>query len=90
MYHTLAAQCLRFPTTFRSHSRPVRDSKQKPLLDDIPDSVFDAWLASRKVPDQDGNLLVPGAQRALNPENARLAFDITRRTSYAFVRHYPA
>jgi hypothetical protein len=67
----------------------MRDSKQKLVLDDIPDSVFDAWLVSRKVPGQDGVLLVPGAQRALNAENARLALYVTRRASYIFVRRCP-
>ena len=85
MYHTLAARCCRFPAQLVSHSRPMHDSKQKPALEDLPDSVFDAWFASRKVPGQDGILLVPGSPRALNATNARLALYVTRRTSYAFV-----
>lgn len=65
----------------------MRDtSKHRPALEDLPDSVFDAWLASRKVPGHDGNLLVPGAQRALNTANTRLALFVTRRTSYAFLK----
>lgn len=62
------------------------DSKQKSSLEDLPESVFDAWFMSRKVPGQDGILLVPGSSRALNATNARLALYVARRTSYAFVR----
>lgn len=86
MYHTLAAQCLHFPAHFLSHSRTMRDSKQRLPPDDLPDSVFDAWLTSRKVTAQDGDLLVPGAQRQLNLANARLALYVTRQCSYSFVR----
>jgi len=86
MYHTLAAQCCRFPAQLVSHSRSMGDSKQKSSLEDLPESVFDAWFMSRKVPGQDGILLVPGSLWALNATNARLALYVARRTSYAFVR----
>ncbi|KXN87958.1 Subtilin transport ATP-binding protein SpaT [Leucoagaricus sp. SymC.cos] len=64
----------------------MRDSKQKLVLDNLPDSVFDAWLASRRVPGQNGNLLVPGAQRALNTQNFRLASYVARRCTFAFLK----
>ena len=63
----------------------MRDHKHKPTPDDLPDSVYDAWLASRKVPGQEDTLLVPGAQRQLNPENTKLALFVASRCSYAFV-----
>ncbi|EKM80420.1 hypothetical protein AGABI1DRAFT_106604 [Agaricus bisporus var. burnettii JB137-S8] len=51
-----------------------------------PDSVFDAWLASRTVPNHDGDLLVPGAQRQLNPHNTRLALYLTRHCTGSFLK----
>ncbi|KAF9452151.1 P-loop containing nucleoside triphosphate hydrolase protein [Macrolepiota fuliginosa MF-IS2] len=63
----------------------MRDSKHNPA-DDLPDSVYGAWLASRKVPGQEGTLLVPGAQRQLDADNTRLALFVTRHCSYTFLK----
>ncbi|KAG6903308.1 hypothetical protein C0995_013061 [Termitomyces sp. Mi166 len=42
-----------------------------------PESIYDAWLASRKVPGQKGAYLVAGARRPLSLANARLALCTT-------------
>jgi hypothetical protein len=51
-----------------------------------PKSVYEAWLASREIPDQNGVYLVAGAQRQVNFANAHLAYCIIQTCAFDFVR----
>ncbi|KAG6850050.1 hypothetical protein H0H93_001866 [Arthromyces matolae] len=72
---------LQLPSPKSVHSSsPSKDNyaRVSDLLDDLddwkmPQSVYDAWLTSREIPDQKGIYLVAGAQRPLTLANARLA-----------------
>lgn len=74
---------LLFPADFQL---PPRNPQPKtPKVE--PEHVYDAWLASREIPGQKGSYLVPGAQRSLTIDNARLALFVTRHCTLDFVRH---
>jgi len=77
MRHRFPSQNLLFPADFKlsSVSPPPR----------VPQSVYDAWLASRELPGQPDHYLVPGAPRRLTLENARLALYITQSCAPDFV-----
>lgn len=66
--------------------RPLHSSTPKDTPGKTPHSVYDAWLASRKIHDN-GTYLGAGAQRQLTCANARLAFSPTvQKCVFDFVR----
>lgn len=68
-----------FPNDFHLPQRTPSSSKaQKPT----PDSVYEAWLKSREMPNQKGVYLVPGAPRPLTIENAHLAWYVSQTCIY--------
>ncbi|KAF6762807.1 P-loop containing nucleoside triphosphate hydrolase protein [Ephemerocybe angulata] len=68
-----------FPNDFHLPQRTPSSSKaQKPT----PDSVYEAWLKSREMPNQKGVYLVPGAPRPLTVENAHLAWYVSQTCIY--------
>ncbi|KAF8897213.1 P-loop containing nucleoside triphosphate hydrolase protein [Infundibulicybe gibba] len=85
MCQRLNARRMLFPDDFHLPSRTSNPSRKAPPSNTL-DSVYDAWLASRRVPGQKGTHLVPGAQRPLNLENARLAGMITHMCAFEFFK----
>lgn len=79
----MVSRRLHFPADF--HVSPQNASPAKATSVE-PHSVYDAWLASREISGETGASLVPGAPRALNVKNARLAFYVTRVCTFDFVR----
>jgi len=73
---------LLFPADFQLPPRsPLPTGNAK--LD--PETAYEAWLASRRIPGQNGSYLVPGAPRPLTLENARLALFVTQTCTLDFV-----
>ncbi|RXW25768.1 hypothetical protein EST38_g57 [Candolleomyces aberdarensis] len=64
-----------FPADFHL---PARSSSSSKPPRPAPDSVYDAWLKSREMPQHKGSFLVPGAPRSLTLDNARLALYISQ------------
>jgi len=83
MRHRMASRKLLFPEDFQLPSRTPAASKSSSKE---PQTVYDAWLASRELAGKPGHFLVPGAPRPLTLENARLALFITQTCTYDFVR----
>ncbi|KAF9057452.1 P-loop containing nucleoside triphosphate hydrolase protein [Panaeolus papilionaceus] len=80
MRHRFSRRLL-FPADFQLSSSSPSTTKPK------PESVYDAWLASRELTgDHKGEYLVPGAPRPLSWRNARLAFFVTRNCTPDFLR----
>ena len=79
MRHRMPSHKFLFPADFQLSS-----ASQNPPPKG-PQSVYDAWLASRELPGQPGHYLVPGAPRRLTTENARLALYITQTCTFDFV-----
>lgn len=73
---------LLFPADFQLPPRNLATPKPSKAE---PDSVYDAWLASREIPGHPGVHLVPGAPRPLTVENAQLAMFVTKNCSFDFV-----
>ncbi|KAI0082599.1 P-loop containing nucleoside triphosphate hydrolase protein [Panus rudis PR-1116 ss-1] len=46
--------------------------------------LFDAWLASRAIPDSPNAYMLPGTHRAVSTQNVKLALQILRECSYEF------
>ena len=82
MRHRFPSHKLLFPADFKLSPSP-RSSALPPTKE--PQSVYDAWLASRELPGQPGHYLVPGAPRRLTLENTRLALYITQTCALDFV-----
>lgn len=84
MRHRSVSRKLLFPQDFHLPSR--KSSQQDKPMKSEPQSVYDAWVASRQIPGgQKGTLLVPGAPRPLTLENARLALYVIRKCFMDFV-----
>lgn len=66
---------LHFPADFQLPPRNASPAKV-PVTE--PQTVYDAWLASREIPGESGLYLVPGAPRSLTMKNAHLAFYVTQ------------
>jgi len=63
-------------------SQPTTKEEQRKCSSAALDSVYDAWLASRMIPQQSGTYLAPGTQRRFGSTNARLALIITQHCAY--------
>lgn len=72
-----------FPSDFHLPSRTPSSSKSQKSG---PESVYDAWLKSREMPNQKGAYLVPGAPRPLTLENFHLACYVSRTCIFDLVR----
>ncbi|KAF8974685.1 P-loop containing nucleoside triphosphate hydrolase protein [Flammula alnicola] len=83
MRHRVISRRLLFPADFQLPPRNPSYSKASKLE---PESIYDAWLASREIPGQKGSYLVPGAPRPLTLENARLALFVTQHCTLDFLR----
>lgn len=82
MRQRLGSRRALFPADFHLPARSPSSSKpQRPA----PDSVYDAWLKSREMPQQKGSYLVPGAPRPLTLDNARLALYISQTCIFDLV-----
>ncbi|KAF8204859.1 P-loop containing nucleoside triphosphate hydrolase protein [Pholiota molesta] len=80
-HRPMISRRLLFPADFQL---PPRNPQPKtPKVE--PEHVYDAWLASREIPGQKGSYLVPGAQRSLTIDNARLALFVTRHCTLDFM-----
>ncbi|PPQ92350.1 hypothetical protein CVT25_008700 [Psilocybe cyanescens] len=82
--HRTISRRMRYPADFQVPSCRDPSSKGSTVVE--PESVYDAWLASREIPGQPGSYLVPGAPRALNTKNAQLALYVTRTCTLDFLR----
>jgi hypothetical protein len=73
---------LHLPARSSTHTRsPPKDSIKE------LEPVYDAWLASREIPEQKGGpYLVAGAQRQVNLANLRLAYCIIQGCAFDFVK----
>lgn len=82
MRHRSISRKLLFPADFELPPRSLPTGNSK--LD--PETIYEAWLASRQIPGQKNSYLVPGAPRPLTLENARLALFVTRTCTFDFLR----
>ncbi|TFK43264.1 P-loop containing nucleoside triphosphate hydrolase protein [Crucibulum laeve] len=82
MRHRSNSRRMLFPGDFQIPQRPPLAKNPKVIG---PDSVYDAWLASRELPGQKGLFLVPGATRPLTIENAKLAWFVSQACTFEFL-----
>lgn len=83
MRHRMGSRRLLFPEDFQL---PPRSPPIPKAPKGEPETVYDAWLASREVPGQPGAHLVPGAPRPLTLDNARLALFVSKTGSFDFFK----
>ena len=84
--HMLRSElCLPSRSTTQANAKTSSKEKEKEKEKDLI-SVYDAWLASRKIPGQKDVYLVAGAQRQVNFVNAHLAYSIIQTCAFDFVR----
>lgn len=83
---SLSSRMLRSELHLPSRSIPLTKSSSFKGKGKEPQSVYDAWLASRETLGQKGVYLPPGAQRQVNLANARLAYNIVQGCAFDFVR----
>jgi hypothetical protein len=76
-----------FPADFHLPQRQSSKSASKPR-DNSPESIYEAWLKSREMPNQKGAYLVPGAPRPLTLQNARLAFQASQMCIFDLVSQH--
>jgi hypothetical protein len=81
MRHCAIPRKLMFPADFQLPSNPDAP---------IPQTVYDAWLTSRELPEKQGVYLVPGATRALTLRNTWLALFVCQTCIFDFVRFIPS
>lgn len=72
--------------SLRQLACPVLENPSKPILSapDFPPSNYDAWLASRTIPLSGGDFLSPGAHREITLKNLKLAYVISKTSTYSF------
>ncbi|GLB33489.1 putative P-loop containing nucleoside triphosphate hydrolase protein [Lyophyllum shimeji] len=75
------------PVTKHPPTKETIDPVEEPDSWNSPETAYDAWLASREIPGQNGTYLVAGAQRPLSLPNARLAFSATiHKCAFSFFK----
>jgi hypothetical protein len=87
LHHLYCLSGLNSPPPDTSHpprraSASLKKRRASLSTSDTLDHLYDAWLASRVIPERGGAYLVAGNQRPFNRTNAKLALAITKLCAY--------